>query len=134
MPRLAGIDLPNDKHISVSLTKIYGIGRARALSLLGQVKIDPTTHTKDVAPKQLQDLAKALEKLPIEGDLRAQIRENIQRLKRIGAYRGLRHIMNLPVRGQRTRTNARTRKGKRRTVGAMTKEMRQKLDTPTTAK
>lgn len=130
--RLAGIDLPNEKKIWVSMTKIYGIGEKKAYSILEMVKLNPDTLTKDVTPAQLQDLSKTLEKLPIEGDLRSQIRENIQRLKRIGAYRGLRHIMNLPVRGQNTRTNARTRKGKRRTVGSMTKEMRAKLEAPAT--
>ncbi len=129
MPRLAGIDLPNNKQIWVSLTQIYGIGRIRAHTLLNQVNIDPATPTKEVSSKDLQELGRAIDKIPVEGDLRSQIRENIQRLKRIGTYRGLRHIMNLPVRGQNTRTNARTRKGKRRTVGAMTKDMRAKLET-----
>jgi small subunit ribosomal protein S13 len=130
MPRLAGIEIPNDKKISVSLTKIYGIGRIKAQEILKSAQVDSNTKTKDLTGQQLQNLAKVIDKTPTEGDLRAQIRENIQRLKRIGAYRGLRHIMNLPVRGQNTRTNARTRKGKRRTVGSMTKEMRAKLETP----
>lgn len=129
MPRLAGIDIPNEKKIRVSITRIYGIGQKRALELLAAVKIDPETKTVDMTSAQLQELSKAIEKVPTEGDLRQIVRENIQRLKRIGSYRGLRHIMNLPARGQNTRTNARTRKGKRRTVGAMTKEMRAKLDT-----
>ena len=128
MPRISGVDIPTEKKIWVSLTRIYGVGRARAFSLLEQTKINPELKTKDLTSAQLQDLSKAIDKVPTEGDLRSYIRENIQRLKRIGAYRGLRHIMNLPVRGQNTRTNARTRKGRRHTVGAMTKEMRQKLE------
>lgn len=130
MPRIAGVEIPTDKKIWVSLTRIYGVGKATAYQLLEVAKIDPNTLTKDVSGSQIQDLAKALEKMPTEGDLRQILRENIQRLKRIGSYRGLRHIMQLPARGQNTRTNARTRRGKRRTVGAMTKEMRQKLETP----
>lgn len=130
MPRLSGIEIPNEKKISVSLTRIYGIGRIRAQEILKAAQVDPDKKTKDVTSAELQTLNKIIEKFPTEGDLRSQIRENIQRLKRIGAYRGLRHIMNLPVRGQNTRTNARTRKGKRRTVGSMTKEMRAKLETP----
>lgn len=130
MARIAGIDLPNNKHIWIALTYIYGIGQTASKKILSQVKINPQTKVSDLSLPQVQSLAAAIEKMPVEGDLRKIVRENIQHLKRIGTYRGLRHHMGLPVRGQRTRTNARTRKGKRKTVGAMTKEMRQKMETP----
>lgn len=133
MARLAGVDLPNTKKIIIALTYVHGIGRSAAAKLLKTANIDPHTKASELSGTQVQTLATLLEKMPVEGDLRKIVRENIQRLKRIGAYRGLRHHMGLPVRGQHTRTNARTRKGKRKTVGAMTKEMRTKLETPAAA-
>lgn len=131
MPRLSGVDIPNNKAIKVALTYIHGIGDHQASRILKAVKIDPDLKTDKLSSAQIQLLGQELGKIPTEGDLRQIVRENIQRLRRIGSYRGLRHGMRLPSRGQRTRTNARTLKGKRRTVGAMTKEMRQKLETPT---
>ncbi len=133
MARLAGVDLPNNKHINIALTYIHGIGRSAANRLLKSVNINADLKTSDLTGAQIQALASKLETTAVEGDLRKIVRENIQRLKRIGSYRGLRHHMGLPVRGQHTRTNARTRKGKRKTVGAMTKEMRTKLETPAAA-
>lgn len=130
MPRLAGVDIPNNKAIVIALTYIHGIGRHTAANILSKVKINPATKSDKLTGEQMQELAREIGQTPTEGDLRQIVRENIQRLRRVGAYRGLRHSMKLPARGQRTRTNARTLKGKRRTVGAMTKEMRQKLETP----
>lgn len=127
MPRIAGVDIANDKPIKVALTDIFGVGRSRALDLVKQAKIDPDIRAKDLKGDQIQILANLVDKTPTEGDLKKQIRDNIQRLKRTGSYRGDRHQSGLPVRGQRTRTNARTRRGKRKTVGAMTKEIRQKV-------
>jgi len=126
MPRIAGVDIPNDKPIKIALTDIYGVGRAKALKLVEQANIDPNQRAQDLEGDQIQILANLIDKFPTEGDLKKKVRDNIQRLKRTGTYRGDRHQKNLPVRGQRTRTNARTKRGKRKTVGAMTKEVRQK--------
>lgn len=134
MPRLSGIDIPNEKPIKVSLTYIYGIGRKRADKILSELNLDPNIRAGKLDSKQLQALSTKLDTIPTEGDLKKIVRDNIQRLKRIGAYRGLRHMAGLPARGQRTRTNARSLKGRRKTVGSMTKEMRQKLETPAAAK
>lgn len=130
MPRIAGIDIPNEKRIDISLTYIYGIGRINAQQILSNVKINPSTKAKDLTSEEIQDLTKAITTIPVEGELRKIVRNNIERLKRIGSYRGLRHSMRLPAHGQRTRTNARTLKGTKKTVGAMTKEARAKLETP----
>lgn len=130
MPRLSGIDIPNEKPIKVALTYIYGIGRKRAESLLAEINLDPNLRANKLTSAQLQAISARIDQFPTEGDLKKIVRDNIQRLKRISAYRGLRHIAGLPARGQRTRTNSRTLKGRRKTVGSMTKEMRQKLETP----
>ena len=134
MPRIAGVDIANDKPIKIALTDIFGVGRSRASKLVQQANIDPDTRAKDLKGDQIQILANLIDKTPTEGDLKKQIRDNIQRLKRTGSYRGDRHQSGLPVRGQRTRTNARTRRGKRKTVGAMTKEIRQKVGDKSTPK
>ncbi|KKT39611.1 30S ribosomal protein S13 [Candidatus Collierbacteria bacterium RIFOXYB2_FULL_46_14] len=122
MPRLSGIDIPNEKRIDISLTYIYGIGEKVAHDLLKKAKVDPSIRTKNLTGEELKNIQAAIETLPTEGELRKIIRDNIETLKRIQAYRGVRHSMGLPVRGQRTRTNARTRKGKRKTIGAISKE------------
>lgn len=132
MPRIAGIDIPNDKRIDISLTYIYGIGRINAQKILAKTKINPATKAKDLTSQEVQEIVKILGTIPVEGELRKIVRDNIELLKRIGSYRGLRHSMKLPCRGQRTRTNARTRKGAKKTVGAMTKEARAKTEGPTT--
>jgi len=129
MPRIAGVDIPENKHLSVSLTRIYGVGRKTALKILSLIQVNPQSTTKDLDSVQLQKLVAELEKVATEGELRKIIRDNIETLKRIKSYRGLRHSMGLPVRGQRTRSNARTRRGRRHTVGSMTKEARAKVDT-----
>ena len=122
MLRLVGIDLPENKRIEVALTYVYGIGPKVSLKILEMTKIDPNLRAKELTAADVAKLQKAIEEFKVEGDLRKDVRENIQRLKRIGSYRGSRHAAGLPVRGQRTRTNARTLRGKRKTIGAMKKE------------
>lgn len=128
MPRLAGVDIPSEKRIEAALTYVYGIGPSLSKKLLFETKINPDKRAKDLAGEEIQELTKAIAKYNVEGELRKSVRENIERLKRIGSYRGLRHQHNLPVRGQRTRTNARTKRGKRVTIGALKKEESTKLD------
>src|SRR5450759_5205883 len=114
MPRIAGVDIPNEKWISISLTYIHGIGRISALKLCAEVGVDPATKAKDLTEDQISHLASTIDKTcTVEGELRRQVAQNIARLRDIGCYRGVRHRRGLPVRGQRTRTNARTRKGKK---------------------
>lgn len=122
MLRLVGIDLPENKRIVIALTYVYGIGPKVAKKILEKAKISEDIRAKDLTAVDVAKLQKIIEEFKVEGDLRKEIRENIQRLKRIGAYRGSRHSAGLPVRGQRTRTNARTLRGKRKTIGAMKKE------------
>lgn len=128
MPRIAGVNIPEEKPVKISLTYIYGIGRHVAKKILTKLNIDLNTRAKALTPTQVQQLQKEIEQLPVEGGLRQTVRNNIESLKRVKAYRGLRHSMGLPSRGQRTRTNARTKKGKKKTVGAMTKDTRIKLE------
>jgi len=117
VPRIAGIDLPRDKRVEIALTYIYGVGRSRAVAILQKTGINPDTRMRDITEEEAARLREVIEAdYTIEGDLRREVQGNIQRLMEIGAYRGLRHRRGLPVRGQRTRTNARTRKGKRKTV------------------
>lgn len=122
MPRLAGVDIPDNKRTDISLTYIYGIGRHNVTEILTQSGIDGSIRAKNLTNQDLAKLQRVIEKINTEGNLRKQIRENIERLKRIGSYRGMRHSAKLPVRGQRTRSNARTNRGKRMTVGAVAKE------------
>ena len=129
MPRLVGIDLPENKAVPIALQKIYGIGKTRANQIVKKVKLDPTSKVKDLKPAEITELTNALSEYILEGDLKKMVRDNIMRMPSTGTYRGLRHSMGLPVRGQHTRTNARTRKGRRKTVGSMTKEMRTKMET-----
>lgn len=118
MPRISGIDLPKEKRIEISLTYLYGIGRALANKILAKANIDPNKRAKDLTEEEIARIALIIQKeYRVEGDLRREISQNIKRLMDIGAYRGLRHKRGLPVRGQRTRTNARTRKGPRRAIG-----------------
>jgi small subunit ribosomal protein S13 len=132
MPRIAGIDIPENKRTEIALTYIFGIGRSNIQSILKQAKVDPGKRAKDLSADELNRLQRAIEQYPTEGVLRQKIRDNIQNLKRIGSYRGSRHVANLPARGQRTRVNARTRRGKRRTVGALKKDDAAKQAAPTT--
>src|SRR3954470_10701585 len=119
MPRLLGVEIPSEKRIEASLTYIYSIGLTTAKRILEQTNIDPNLRAKDLSPQQLNEIIHAItnNKLPIEGDLRREIQGNLKRLQAINCYRGIRHRRGLPVRGQRTQTNARTRKGPRKTVG-----------------
>jgi small subunit ribosomal protein S13 len=119
MARIAGVDIPRDKRVEVSLTYIYGIGRSTAKQILMRAEINPDTRVKDLTEQEVSRIREVLEgNYVVEGDLRRELAMNIKRLMDIGTYRGLRHRRGLPVRGQRTRTNARTRKGPRRTVGS----------------
>lgn len=129
MPRIAGVDLPANKKVRIALTYIYGIGDTLVQDILSEAKVDGDKRVKDLTSDEVSRLQRVIEaKYEVEGSLRQKIRDSIERLKRISSYRGMRHIQGLPARGQRTRVNARTRRGKRQTVGAMTKEMAQKLE------
>lgn len=122
MARIAGVDLPRDKRVEIALTYIYGIGRSSSWKILQKTRIDPGTHVQDLTDAEVSKLREELEShYIVEGDLRREISANIKRLIEIGSYRGLRHRRGLPVRGQRTATNARTRKGPRKTVGVRRK-------------
>ncbi len=117
MPRIAGVDIPAAKRIDVSLRYIYGIGPTRALEILKRVNIDPSVRANKLSEEEVSRIANIIESdFVVEGQLRRQIQQNIARLREIRCYRGLRHMKGLPVRGQRTRTNARTRKGPKKTV------------------
>lgn len=128
MPRITGVDIPLNKKTRISLTYIYGVGRSSVEQILKEANVDGDKRAKDLTADEVNRLQKVIERMNVEGTLRRMIRDNIERLKRIGSYRGSRHILGLPSRGQRTKTNARTRRGRRKTVGAMTKEMAAKLD------
>lgn len=123
MARIAGVDLPRDKRVEVALTYIYGVGRTKAQEILGKTGINPDTRVRDLTEEEVNRLREVIDKqYVVEGDLRREVQMHIKRLIDIGSYRGLRHRRGLPVRGQRTRTNARTRKGPRRTVGVRRKK------------
>ena len=133
MVRISGIDLPSEKRLDIALTYLYGIGRSNVVGILEKAKLDPARRMKTLTDDEVSKLTKLIEKeAVVEGDLRRTIGESIKRLIEIKSYRGLRHSKRLPLRGQRTRTNARTRRGKRMTVGALKKEDRAKLDTKPT--
>ncbi|MDQ6860921.1 MAG: 30S ribosomal protein S13 [Verrucomicrobiota bacterium] len=121
MPRLLGVEIPSEKRIEASLTYIYGIGPTTAKRILDQTNIDPNLRANKLTPAQLNDIIHAItdNKVTIEGDLRRELQSNLKRLQAINCYRGIRHRRGLPVRGQRTSTNARTRKGPRKTVGVI---------------
>lgn len=120
MPRLVGVDIPGKKRIDIALRYIYGIGPTRATQIIAESKIDPAKKADDLTPDELRTLIGIIQSgYRVEGDLRREVTQNIRRLISIGSYRGSRHRKGLPVRGQRTSTNARTRKGPRRTVGAV---------------
>lgn len=132
MQRLKGAVLPDNKRIDYALTLIYGIGWTRSENILKLTKIDASTRVKDITEDQLKKLITIIDdKYKVEGPLREERSENIKRLREIGSYRGMRHALGLPSRGQRTRSNARTKRGKRRTVGALSKEAWAKTETKT---
>ena len=116
MARIAGVDLPREKRVEVGLTYIYGIGLSSSQKILKEAGINPDTRVKDLTDEEIASIRKAMEGYKTEGDLRREVALNIKRLTEIGCYRGLRHRRGLPVRGQRTKTNARTRKGPRKLV------------------
>ena len=117
MARISGVDIPRDKRVEIALTYIYGIGRTTSQEILEGTQIDPNIRVRDLDENQLARLREFIDRnFKVEGDLRREVNMNIKRLMEIGSYRGLRHRRNLPSRGQRTRTNARTRRGVRRTV------------------
>jgi len=117
--RIAGVDIPRDKRALIALTYIYGIGRSRSAEILSKAQVDPNTRVKDLTDDEVTRIRQIIEKeYEVEGDLRRLVNMNLKRLMDIGSYRGLRHRRGLPVRGQRTHTNARTRKGPRKTVGS----------------
>ncbi len=125
MARVAGVDLPREKRVEIALTYIYGIGPTRAKAVLAQTGINPDVRVKNLSEADQSTLREVIEKTyKVEGDLRSEVGQNIKRLMDIGSYRGMRHRRGLPVRGQRTKTNARTRKGPRKTVAGKKKAAR----------
>ena len=116
MARIAGVNIPDNKHIVISLRYVYGIGPTRAKAICEKTGVEPSTKTIELSPEQLDDVRAEVAKLPVEGDLRREISMNIKRLLDLGCNRGIRHRRSLPVRGQRTKTNARTRKGPRKPI------------------
>lgn len=125
MARIAGVDLPRDKRVEIGLTYIYGIGHTTASKILASTGVDPSTRVKDLTEEEEQKLRQEIQgNYKVEGDLRREVTMNIKRLMDIGCYRGLRHRIGLPVRGQKTKTNARTRKGPRRTVAGKKKAVK----------
>jgi len=130
MARISGVDLPNEKRLDIALTYIYGIGRSNVASVLEKAGLDGARRAKTLTDDEVSKLTKILDKeFMVEGNLRRVIGDHIKRLAEIKTYRGVRHVKRLPSRGQRTRSNARTRRGKRMTVGALKKEDRVKLET-----
>ncbi|MDQ5951601.1 MAG: small subunit ribosomal protein [Patescibacteria group bacterium] len=130
MIRIAGVDLPEHKKVAYSLTSIYGVGLELSNQILQEANVDANKRTRDLTNDEINRIQRSLEQHPTEGDLRRIVNDNIDRLKRVKAYRGARHAAHLPARGQRTRTNSRSARGggKRKTVGAMSKEMAAKLE------
>jgi small subunit ribosomal protein S13 len=127
MARIVGIDIPDQKRVEIALTYIYGIGKPLSLKILKQVKISPDERVKNLSEEQIEKIRQYIGKnFKVEGDLKVEISQNIKRLKEISAYRGLRHAKNLPVHGQRTKTNARTKRGKKVTIGSGRKKTAEK--------
>lgn len=123
MARIAGVDLPRDKRVEIGLSYIFGIGRTTAKKIVASAGVNPETRVKDLTEEEVTRLREIIDKtLTVEGDLRREVSLNIKRLMEIGCYRGLRHRRGMPVRGQRTKTNARTRKGGKKTVGVRRKK------------
>jgi len=125
--RIAGVNIPDQKRIDIALTYLYGIGRSNVIQVLEKAKVEPTKRVKELTEEESARLVKAVDEYKVEGELRADVSADIKRLKDIGSYRGLRHVRGLPSRGQRTRSNARTKRGKRVTIGAIRKEVAEKM-------
>ncbi|MBU1031338.1 30S ribosomal protein S13 [Patescibacteria group bacterium] len=132
MARIAGVDLPENKRVDIGLSYIFGIGRSNVRKIINETKVDPAKRVNELSEEEINKLQKSIEGLKIEGDLKQEIEQNIKRLEEIGSYRGIRHRRGLPSRGQRTRSNARTKRGKRKTVGTIRKEASVKTDTEST--
>lgn len=120
--RISGVTIPDEKRVDIALTYLYGIGRSNVENILKKANVDPSKRVKSLSEEEQKAIQKIIEEYKIEGDLRVEIAESVKRLKEIGSYRGSRHSKNLPARGQRTRSNARTKRGKRVTIGAIKKE------------
>ena len=125
--RVGGVNIPEQKRVDRALPYIFGVGPSNVLDLLKKAEIDGSRRLKDLSEEEIVRIQKVLDTIKTEGDLRAEIVSNIKRLKEIGSYRGIRHLRNLPSRGQRTRSNARTKRGKRVTIGAIRKEVAEKM-------
>lgn len=125
--RISGINIPDEKRVDIALTYLYGIGRSNVCNVLKKAQIDSSKRVKSLSEDEQKRIQKVLEEYKIEGDLKSEIIANIRRLKEVGSYRGVRHSKNLPVRGQRTRSNARTKRGKRVTIGAIKKDVAAKM-------
>lgn len=129
MARIAGVDLPNDKRLDIALTYLYGVGRSNVVNVLKEAQMDGSRRVNTLTDEEVNKIAKILEKgYSVEGNLRKAVSDNIKRLIEIRSYRGSRHVKKLPARGQRTRSNARTKRGKRVTIGAMKKDDRIKTE------
>lgn len=126
MARIAGSEIPNNKRVEIALTYIFGVGLSTSKKILKAIKIDPNISVSKLSQEQLETIRREIAKYKIEGDLRTEVSQNIKRLKEIGSYRGHRHSRALPVRGQRTKTNARTKRGKKVTVGSGRKKAAEK--------
>jgi len=125
--RIAGVNLPDEKRADIGLTYLFGVGRTNALEILKKSEIDPAKRIKTLSEEEQKRLQTVLDTYKVEGDLKVEIQGNIKRLREVGCYRGVRHTRNLPVRGQRTKSNARTKRGKRVTIGAIKKEAAVKM-------
>jgi small subunit ribosomal protein S13 len=132
--RIVGVNIPDEKRVDIALSYIYGIGRKNAVPVLKQAEIEASKRAKTLTEDEIKRLTKVLEAYKIEGDLKAEIAGNVRRLRDIGSYRGMRHAHGLPSRGQRTRSNARTKRGKRVTIGAIKKEVMAKMEASQKAK
>lgn len=132
--RIAGVTIPDEKRVDIALTYLYGIGRSNVVGVLKAAEIEASKRVKDLSEDDQKRIAKALETIKVEGDLRTQVNSDVKRLKESGAYRGMRHTRGLPSRGQRTKSNARTKRGKRMTIGAIKKELAAKIETAAKAK
>ena len=132
--RIVGVTIPDEKRVDIALSYIYGIGRSNVVDVLKKADVDASKRAKTLTEDEIKRLTKVLEAYKMEGDLRADIASNIRRLRDIGSYRGMRHAKGLPARGQRTRSNARTKRGKRVTIGAIKKEVMAKIEQAQKAK
>ena len=123
MPRILGVDLPREKKTEIALRYLYGVGKTNAKTILAEAQVDPNKRAKDLTEKEISIITAVIQKTTkVEGDLRREVQQNIKRLMDIRCYRGTRHLKGLPVRGQRTHTNSRTRKGPRKTIGGLSKK------------